>query len=190
MDDFSYAILKYVSDAVALDAFSQCHGLLLKGHPVSVNFAFKPSEKKPPASAATAPPSKPNMLIRPQEETQPAKHVGKVVIQPMVNARNAEGGGGLTKGFTTSESLKPTRIQQHRARNSGEKEGISKDEGTKEKLAVGEARGDDVARAQPASFLSEMIKQAKKVKDEEVIEVESDEGGENSGDEKDVKVEG
>ncbi|KAL5966424.1 Poly U binding-splicing factor half pint [Taenia solium] len=186
--NYGYAILGYVSDAVALDAFSQCHRLLLKGHPISVNFALKPPEKKLPASVANASPSKPNMLIRPQEETQPVQHVGKVIIQPMANAGNAEGVDGLTKGFKTSDLVKPTRIQQSHTQNSGGKEAISKDEGTKEKLVVEEAR-DDAASTQSASLLSEMIKQAKKEKAEEVIAVESD-GGKNSDDDKGFEVEG
>ncbi|VDK33930.1 unnamed protein product [Taenia asiatica] len=182
--NYGYAILGYVSDAVALDAFSQCHRLLLKGHPISVNFALKPPEKKLPASAANASLSKPNVLIRPEEETQPAQHVGKVIIQPMANAGNAEGVDGLAKGFKTSDLLKPTSIHQRHAQNSGGKEAISKDEGTKEQLAVEEARNDAVG-TQSASFLSEMIKQAKKEKVEEV-----DEGDKNSDDDKGFEVEG
>ncbi|KAL5108343.1 hypothetical protein TcWFU_000364 [Taenia crassiceps] len=172
--NYGYASLKYVSDAVALDAFSLCHRLLLKGHPIYVNFDFKPSEKRLPASTATASQCKPKMLVRPQEEAQPTQHVGKVVIQPMINARNTEGGDELTS-FATSDSLKLTTVQQRHEQNSS-----GKGEGIKEKLAVEESKGDNVAKAPSASILFEMIKQAKKIKDEEVIEVESDGGGENS----------
>lgn len=35
--------MHFVSDAVALDAFSQCHGFVLRGHPITVNLPFKPN---------------------------------------------------------------------------------------------------------------------------------------------------
>lgn len=188
--NYGYAILSYVSDAVALDAFSQCHRLLLKGHPISVNFAFKPSEKKQPASADTASSSKSSVLIRPQKETQLAQRVGKVVIQPLVNAKDEEGDNGLAEGSKKSDSLKPTRIQRRDAQKSGSKARMSKDKGTKGELTVEEAKGDDVARTASASLLSDMIKQAKgKIKAEEAIEVQSDEDGEEPDDDKDVEVE-
>ncbi|VDM28276.1 unnamed protein product, partial [Hydatigera taeniaeformis] len=160
LGDFSYAILNYVSDAVALDAFSQCHKILLEGHPISVNFAFKTPENKLPASTATTSSTKPSVPIESQDGTQPPQRVGNVVIQTMVNAKDAE--EDRLTSTKTSASLELIKDQQPHVQNLSTKEGKSEDEGSEEK----------------STFIFEMIKQAKQI-DERTTELKS--GGNNEG---------
>ncbi|VDO01269.1 unnamed protein product [Rodentolepis nana] len=85
-----HATVKFVSDAVALDAFSQAHRFPLKFNPITVNFAFKePSDKNKPVSATPsaailAPSSASSKSKDPSSTTQPrAERIGKVLVQQL-----------------------------------------------------------------------------------------------------------
>ena len=133
-----------MSSAVALDAFSQCHKYPLKGNPICVNFGFNPSSKKqPPAAASTAPAA--NILVRPQKAAEPARQVGKVLIQPMTSSETE----GKVENLKTSSLMQKPQIA-----DKGKTAAAKKASGT-------------------TSILSQMVKQAKaKAANEDAAEVE------------------
>ncbi|VUZ38608.1 unnamed protein product [Hymenolepis diminuta] len=88
--NLGHATINFVSDAVALDAFSQCHRYPLKAHPITVNFAFKqPSVKNnltttTTSAAVVAPSSTSSEAKKASLITQTrAERVGKVIVQQM-----------------------------------------------------------------------------------------------------------
>ncbi|KAM3177394.1 hypothetical protein ACTXT7_004654 [Hymenolepis weldensis] len=88
--NLGHATVNFVSDAVALDAFSQCHRYPLKAHPITVNFAFKqPFDKNDPTATTTsaavvAPSSTSSEAKKTSLITQTrAERVGKVLVQQM-----------------------------------------------------------------------------------------------------------
>ncbi|KAM7535035.1 hypothetical protein Aperf_G00000097777 [Anoplocephala perfoliata] len=122
--NLGHATVTFVSDAVALDAFSQCHHYPLKGHPICVNFALKLGGNKSAAPGAvdTSKSSKKTTEVPATvESTQPApERVGKVLIQQMkedsgesdknlkstkkkLDAKLEKGGFGLTELIKNSK---------------------------------------------------------------------------------------
>nr|CDS33711.1 nAChR subunit (ShAR1 beta2) [Hymenolepis microstoma] len=118
LTDFNlgHATVKFVSDSVALDAFSQCHRFPLKSHPITVNFAFKqPSDKiKPttatPSATVVAPSSKSSKAKDLSSTTQSrAERVGKVLVQQMNGVSEKKSGKKVEEkksGFGLMELIK------------------------------------------------------------------------------------
>lgn len=117
---------------MALDAFSDCHQFLLKGHPISVNFALKPSStglatqvNRKSATEATAL-LRPGTTLNPQpslprpsqpEHHQPtppaASRVGKVLIQPLSDADSDDDENTNHNLLKTADLLKPKVIEKN-----------------------------------------------------------------------------
>ena len=146
-----YATLNYISDAVALDAFSQCHRYVLKGNPISVNFAFKLSSKKQPTAAVSSSVSS-DILIRPQIKMESAQKVGKVLIQSM-KTLEVETGSNEKLGVLKTSSLT--------GKSSKHSEPQNVDKMACEKSEVIKNVGTAASKTSSTSILSQMVKQAK-----------------------------
>uniref|UniRef100_A0A5K3FH36 RRM domain-containing protein n=1 Tax=Mesocestoides corti TaxID=53468 RepID=A0A5K3FH36_MESCO len=186
--NYGSATLYYVSDAVALDAFSQCHNFVLKGNPICVNFAFKQSAKKH-SSIATATLSEtftPDPVARVQTEPPPSQRIGKVLIQPMPDSED-EGPEKSMDNFT-----KNTKRERPRSQKQVEKSSENEQPSNKGKLVpcnkvVKKPIKEEVATngiASSSCILSEMMKKAKQDVEKSEEDKQSNESkNETSGEE-------